>query len=179
MDRPWMDEKIIFNSKTMNKVLFICILMIGFCSGQAQSIESLDVPAVVTAALKKDYPYATNVKWESQDGMYEASFKYEVEDGMSNNTPVIIKTEMAVVYSDKGIFALTETSIEISALPAGVKEYVAKNLMNAEITEASKIVNSQGMVSYEAEINKTDYIFTATGQFLRKYTEDGDEEDKD
>lgn len=166
MDRPWMDEKIIFKSKTMNKVLFICILMIGYLSGRAQSIKTSEVPAVVTAALKKDYPYATNVNWETQDGMYEASFL--------NN-----KTEIAQVYSDKGILALTETSIEVSSLPAGVKEYFAKNLMNAEITEASKIVNSQGMVSYEAEVNNTVYLFTANGQFLRKYVEEGDEEDKE
>ena len=94
----------------MNKVLFICILMIGCLSGQAQAIKTSEVPSVVTAALKKEYPYATNIKWEMQDGMYEASF-------------VNMKAEMAVIYSDKGIMALTETPVEVSALPANVFDY--------------------------------------------------------
>jgi hypothetical protein len=163
-----MGVLIIFKSKTMNKILFICILMIGYCSGQAQEMNASDVPAVVTAALKKDYPYARNVKWESQDGMYEASFKYEVEDGTSGGTPVIIKAEMAVVYSEKGDKALTETPVEVSSLPAGVREYFAKKMLNGQITEASKIVNSQSMVSYEVEFMDEDYLFTGGGQFLRK-----------
>lgn len=139
----------------MNKVLFICILMIGCLSGQAQAIKTSEVPSVVTAALKKEYPYATNIKWEMQDGMYEASF-------------VNMKAEMAVIYSDKGIMALTETPVEVSALPANVFDYFRKNLVNANITEASKFVDSQGITSYEVEVDKTDYFFTANGQFLRK-----------
>jgi hypothetical protein len=150
----------------MNKVLFICILMIGYLSGQAQAIKTSDVPSVVTGALKKEYPYATNIKWEMEDGMYEASFL--------NN-----KAEMAVVYSDKGVLALTETQIEIAALPASVREYFAKNMMNTSISEASKIVDSQGIVSYEVEVDKTDYLFTGNGQFLRKQFDNEEDDDKE
>ena len=153
----------------MNKVLVICILMIGYLSGQAQqAIETSEVPSVVIAALKKDYPYAINVKWETQDGMYQASFKFEIEDGMYEGSPRIVKVEMAVVYSDKGIMALTETSVEVSSLPVGVREYFVKKVPNGEISEASKIVNSYGSVSYEVEVNNEDYIFNGDGKFLRK-----------
>ena len=152
----------------MNKVLFICILMIGYLSGQAQAIKTSDVPSVVTAALKKEYPYATNIKWEILDGMYEASFKWQVEDGMQDGSPRIVKGEMSVIYSDQGIKALTETPVEVSTLPANVLDYFRKNLITATITEASKFVDSQGITSYEVEVDKTDYFFTANGQFLRK-----------
>ena len=146
----------------MTKVLFICILMIGYLSGQAQAIKTSDVPSVVTGALKKEYPYATNIKWEMQDGMYEASF-------------LNMKAEMAVIYSDKGIMALTETPVvDFSTLPANVLDYFRKNLINANITEASKFVDSQGITSYEVEVDKTDYYFTANGQFLRKQADDDD-----
>lgn len=161
----------------MNKVLFICILMIGYLSGQAQrAIETSEVPTVVTAALKKDYPYAINVEWETQDGMYEGSFEFEIEDGMYEGSPRIIKVEMAVVYSDKGIMALTETSVEVSSLPIGVREYFAKKVTNGEISEASKIVNSKGSVSYEVEVNNEDYLFNGDGKFLRKVTEEDNDQ---
>ena len=156
----------IFKSKTMNKVLVICILMVGYISGHGQAIKTSEVPSVVTSALKSNYPYATNIKWEMEDGMYEASFMNS-------------KAEMAAVFSDKGILALTETKIEVSSLPAGVQEYVAKNLMNAKISEASKMVDSQGIVSYEVEIDNTDYLFTANGQFLRKQFDDEEDDDKE
>ena len=160
----------------MNNVLFICILMIGYLSGQAQAIETSEVPSVVTAALKKEYPYASNVKWETQDGMYEGSFKFKLEDGMYEGSPRIVTTEMSVVYSDKGVLALTETQIEIASLPAGVREYFAKNMMNTSISEASKVVNSQGMVTYEVEVEKIDYLFTGGGKFLRKLADDDDDD---
>lgn len=86
---------------------------------------------------------------------------------------------MAVVYSDKGVLGLTETQIEVASLPEGVREYFAKNMMNTPIGDASKLVNSQGSVSYEVEVNNEVYIFNANGKFLRKYAEDEDDEDKE
>ena len=146
----------------MNKLLFICILSIGYCSVQAQSLKPAEVPAAVSSVFKSNYPYATNAKWEMEDGFYEVSFQNA-------------KNDMSVLYSSKGELAMTETKCEISSLPPAIMEYFTKNIVGAKITDAAKLVDSQGIVSYEAEVNNADYLFTAGGQFLRKQVdEDGD-----
>ena len=146
----------------MNKLLFICILSIASFSLQAQSLKPADVPATVTSVFKYNYPNATNAKWEMEDGMYEVTFQNA-------------KKEMSVLYSNKGQLAMTETACEVSELPAGVMEYVTKNMAGAKITEATKQVDAMGNVSYEAKVNNADYLFSATGQFmLKQVDEDGD-----
>jgi len=72
---------------------------------------------------------------------------------------------------------MTETKVEISSLPAGIMEYIAKNIPGGKISEVSKIVDAKGLISYEAEVNKTDYVFTANGQFLSKKEGDNDDDD--
>jgi len=143
----------------MNKLLVICLLLVGFYSAQAQSIKPSEVPTAVTSVFKKNYPYATDAKWENADGMYEVSFKNANKD-------------ISVLYSYKGELAMTETPCEVSALPANIMAYLTKNVVGAKITEASKLVDAQGIVSYEVEANNTDYLFTANGQFLRTLEND-------
>ena len=67
---------------------------------------------------------------------------------------------------------MTETPCEVSALPANIMAYLTKNVVGAKITEASKLVDAQGIVSYEVEANNIDYLFTANGQFLRTLEND-------
>lgn len=149
----------------MNKLLCLCILLAGYLSGHAQSLKAGDVPSAVLSKFKYQYPSATNPKWESEDGMYEATF-------MNN------KVETSVLYSIKGELAMTETVItDYTSLPAGILDYITKNVLNAKISEASKLVDAQDIVSYQVEINNTDYLFTANGQFLSKRVEEDDDND--
>jgi len=158
----WRSKLLIFKSLTMNKVLFICILLTGCFSIQAQSIKPADVPAAVTSVFKNNYPYATDAKWENEDGMYEVSFKNANKD-------------ISVLYSYKGELAMIETPCEVSALPANIMAYLTKNVVGAKITEASKLVDAQEIVSYEVEVNNTDYLFTANGQFILTRADDDDD----
>lgn len=52
---------------------------------------------------------------------------------------------------------------------------MSKNLNSKKITEAARIVDAGGQVTYEAEIGGRDYIFDAKGNFIK--AEDDDPED--
>ena len=79
---------------------------------------------------------------------------------------------MSASYSADGKLMETETEIKVSALPATVSDYIAKNYPGQKIKEASKIMDDKGTLSYEAEIKKgkedLDLIFDQSGNFLRE-----------
>jgi hypothetical protein len=57
---------------------------------------------------------------------------------------------------------------------------VSKNLSGKNIKEAAKIVDAGGTVTYEAEVQGTDYLFDANGNFIKIETDDPDDkEDND
>ena len=113
-----------------------------------------DTPAAVKATVARLYPTAKHVKFEKENGDYEAGFKH---DGKS----------MSVVLDAKGMVKETETEIAISALPASVRNYVAKQLPGKKIKEAAEIVDAKGIKTYEAEEGGKDLIFDTTGKLLQ------------
>lgn len=115
---------------------------------QAQSI-----PASAKSAFAKLHPQATSVKWDKEDGDYEASFK---ENGKS----------MSVVMNGKGTLKETETDIAVSELPASVRDYVAKQMPGKKIKEAAIIVDASGK-KYEAEVGGKDLLFDMAGKPLK------------
>lgn len=74
--------------------------------------------------------------------------------------------EMSAVYDSNGVCKETELSIPGTRLPVAVKAYILKNYNGNKIKEAAKITAADGTVTYEAEVNKQDLIFDATGKFL-------------
>ena len=119
------------------------------------AVASADTPpAAVKAAITKLYPTATNVKFDKEAGDYEASFTYNGKD-------------MSVVLDAKGNVKETETTIVTSALPAAVRDYVAKHHAGKKIKEAAEIVDAKGKKTYEAEVNGKDLIFDEKGMFIK------------
>ncbi|WP_018621533.1 PepSY-like domain-containing protein [Spirosoma luteum] len=112
------------------------------------------VPAAVKATVAKLYPGVKDVKWEKEDGNYEA--------GLTHNGK-----KLSLVIDAKGNVLETETTIMGSALPASVQEYVAKHYAGKKIKEAAEIVDAKGKKTYEAEIGGKDLIFDAKGQFIK------------
>lgn len=112
-----------------------------------------DAPAAVKAAIARLYPTAKNVKFEKEDGDYEAGFKH---NGKS----------MSVVLDAKGTVKETETEIAVSALPASVRDYVAKQMPGKKIKEAAEIVDAKGVKTYEAEVGGKDLLFDTAGKLL-------------
>lgn len=114
----------------------------------------IDVPAAAKATVARLYPGVKTVKWEKEDGNYEA--------GLTHNGK-----ELSLVIDAKGNVLETETTIMVSALPASVRDYVAKHHAGKKIKEAAEIVDAKGKKTYEAEVGGKDLMFDANGQFIK------------
>ena len=126
---------------------------------QAQDLKEKDVPSVVKEAFHHDYPTATASEWEKEGDNYEVEFKNS-------------GTEMSAEYSADGKIISSETEISPSQLPEAARNYIAEHFPGQKISEACKITAADGTVTYEAEVQKSDYLFDANGIFLSKETED-------
>src|ERR1700749_2365602 len=131
----------------MKKHLLLLALAGGLVM-TAVAQKGITPPAAAKAAFQKAYPGITEVKWEKEDGAYEANFK---QNG----------TGMSAIYDANGVLKETETTIKISELPAAVADYVKTHYKGAPIKEAAKVTKANGTVNYEAEVNKKDVIFDA------------------
>ena len=133
--------------------------------------QNVDVPKKVQEKFIKLYPKTTEVKW-SKEGKeeFEAEFK---DNGKS----------ISVVINDEGKLLETETVIEIKELPAAVGPFVAKNYKDYKITEAAKIIDDKGVLTYEAQISKNkekkDLMFDKDGNIIVKKMEKSESEEKE
>lgn len=149
----------------MNRLILLGVVMLLTIQAQSQSVKEKEVPKVVLQKMLSLYPDAKNVKWEMEDGMYEGEFKQN-------------KSEVSVMLSRDGMVAFTEAQVEVASLPAGLLNYVADNYPGAVISEASKVTDSKGMVSYELEIGGDEYVFDTNGNLISQSPSDhGKKED--
>jgi hypothetical protein len=139
----------------MKKLMMMSALVaaIGF-SASAQKIDASKVPAAVKTAFAKQYP-GVPVKWEKEDGKFEAGFK---KDG---NT-------MSALFEANGTMTESEMDIKVADLPAAVLSYVKDHYKGKSIKEGAKITKADGTVNYEAEVDGKDVIFDANGKFLKE-----------
>ncbi|HMC98656.1 MAG TPA: PepSY-like domain-containing protein [Ferruginibacter sp.] len=137
------------------KRLFATLIVICSCfSMQAQKLPSSKVPVAVKDAFVKQYPN-TAVKWEMEDGKYEASFTHDA-------------AQTSVLYDKNGMAAETEIDIKPSELLPVIIKYVSTHYAGKKIKEAAKITRADGTVNYEAQVNGKDVIFDAAGNFLKE-----------
>lgn len=140
------------------KKLFMILLAAG--SGFALSAQQISIdklPAAVKEAFKKAHPAAI-AKWEMEDQDYEASFR---QDGR----------EVSCLFNSEGVLKETETSIKPEELPATIRDYMAKNHAGKKITEAAKIMSSDGSTRYEVETATMELVFDAAGKLLKQESE--------
>jgi len=138
----------------MKKFLLVALAAILTTSSFGQKTSKDNVPQSVQDALKKSFPTAQVEKWEKENQNFEAEFDFN-------------KEEMSALFSPEGKLIETEVDIAIGDLPAPIVNYVSKNLSGKKIKEASKITNSAGNVSFEAEVGGKDYIFDSSGNLLK------------
>ena len=126
---------------------------------QAQHLPAAQVPATVVATFHKSFPTVKTVKWEKENGDYEAGFDMG-------------KAEMSAVITAAGLLKETETEMAVAQLPAPVQKALAANYKGHKITEAAKIVAATGATTYEAEISQAgkhrDVLFNADGTEVKK-----------
>jgi len=121
----------------------------------AQKVKSADVPQAVKSALLKKYPSASNVTWEKEKGNFEANW-----GGKS-------KEDNSVVFTPDGSFVEMVVAIPVANLPLGVVTYIKAHYPGSKITEAGKVTDAKGKISYEAEVKGKDLIFDQQGNFVK------------
>jgi hypothetical protein len=139
----------------MKKSILLLAFAVSVSLGFSQKITESEVPGPVKGALNKQYPNATNVKWDKENSAYEASFD-------SN------KTDTSILFDGTGKIIETEVEIQMNQLPKGVSEYVNAHYKGSTIREAAMITDANGVVTYEAAIKGMDLIFDASGKFLKE-----------
>jgi hypothetical protein len=112
-------------------------------------------PAAAKTAFAKAFPGAVKAKWEKEKN------DYEVEFGLDGK-------KMSAVYDKTGLLKETEQDIKPGDLPADATSYVKMHYPKNNIKAAAKITKPNAEVNYEAELNKKDLIFDASGKFIRE-----------
>ena len=106
----------------------------------SQNLKESKVPAFLKASLAKQFPKATDVKWEKEDANYEVALK---DNGK----------EMTVTMDAKGTIIEKEVGITANELPAETLKYVAEKFKGKKIISADKIT-AGSKVSYEVVVSK-------------------------
>lgn len=150
----------------MKKLILLLALAFILGTAFAQKDKKIEPPAPVKAKLTSLYPMVKDVKWTKEDVNYEASFKNK-------------ETETSLLFGAKGNFLEKEEAIPETLLPQAAKDYLAINYPSKKITEAAKITDDEGVVTYEAEIDKTDIIFDADGKIINIGKETGETENNE
>ena len=137
----------------MKKVMIISAFIgaIGF-SAFGQKLDASKVPAAVKSAFAKQYP-GVAVKWEKEDGKYEASFKQN-------------RNSMSALFEANGTMIESEIDIKVADLPSAVLTYVKDHFKGKSIKEGAKITKADGTVTFEAEVAGKDVIFDANGKYI-------------
>jgi hypothetical protein len=140
--------------KEKNFLLAVAILGITITL-HAQDVKSSAVPVVVKSALHNKYPKATRVSWEKENGNYEANWGGK---GGEDNS---------VQLTAAGEFIEIVNAIPVSKLPKNAISYIKSHYKGARISEAGKITDAKGKISYEAEVKRKDLVFDEQGNFIK------------
>ena len=153
----------------MKKLIILLTTALFLLNGYSQEKKETSkdekqvvVPDAVKKAFAAQYPKVAKVKWS-----LEKAGEYEVE--FDNN-----KTEMSVLFDEKGILLETESEIKMADLPQAVKATLAKDFAGYKIDEAEKS-EAKGVVKYEMEAKKDnkeyELVFDSTGKLLKQEEE--------
>ncbi len=139
----------------MKKIMMtVAVAVAVVFTAAAQKIKEAEVPEAVKTAFVKQYP-GVAVKWEKEDGLFEAGFKKE-------------GSSMSALYEANGTVTETEIEMPVAELPAVVLDYVKEHYSGKKIKEASRITKADGTLNYEAEVAGKDVLFDATGKFIKE-----------
>ena len=141
--------------KRLSLLTFVTLSLIA-TNGHAQKLKNTEVPDAVKSALSKQFPAAGNVTWEKEKGNFEANW-----GGKS-------KEDNSVLFTPAGEFVEKVVAIQVAELPIGIMTYVRDHYPGAKISEAGKVTDSKGKVSYEAEVKGKDLLFDREGNFIKK-----------
>ena len=125
-----------------------------FAQVKNEGTGKITVPSVVKSALYRKYPTAKHIAWEKEKGNYEANWA-----GKSGE-------DSSVQFTPAGDFIEIVNAIPVNQLPEPVIVYVNKHYKGARISEAGKVTDAKGKISYEAEVRKN-LIFDENGNVVQ------------
>ena len=166
----------------MKTIITVAVVMLVGNTAFAQTkVKEADVPKDVVESFNQNFKGAKVEKWEKEkDGNYEAEFDM-VRVNMDKANSKKEEVEMSANFKPDGTLIQTETEMKVADLPKTISEYVSKNYAGYKISEAARITDPAGVISYEAEVEKGkeefDLIFDMNGGFLKKEVESGEEKD--
>ncbi len=150
----------------MKKSVFVwlCAVLMSV-SAYAQSVTAAQVPSPVKKAMMTKYPKSNDIEWEKAGNTYIAMF--------SAGDDWTVAT-----FTDKGVWAKTDVSIDPETLPAAVKTAISKLFEGYEATSANKIETPSG-TTYLAQVVGEDaryeVIFKADGSVVKKTKQEEEE----
>lgn len=125
-----------------------------FAQVKNEGTGKITVPSVVKSALYRKYPAAKHVAWEKEKDNYEANWA-----GKSGE-------DSSVQFTPAGDFIEIVNAIPVNQLPEPVIVYVNKHYKGARISEAGKVIDDKGKISYETEVRKN-LIFDENGNVVQ------------
>jgi hypothetical protein len=137
----------------MKKIIYLSLLLLAVTAVSGQRLCKKNVPVEVKSKFELLYPQVNSVKWTEEEGEFEAEF-------------IDKEVETSVLIDSKGNLLETEQEIPVSTLPEPVTNYLANTYPGKHITEAAKITDANGKITYEAEIVHKDVMFDKDGEFI-------------
>lgn len=138
----------------MKKITLIGLLLFMACNLQAQRLEIREVPEAVMIAFRKANPGVGNPQWRKDKDCYQAKC-------MVNKTP---KT---FTYTKSGTPVVKDAKAAMEALPSPITDYLDKNYRGGVVDKVIRIINPNGSIHYDVEVNGNDLIFDATGKYVK------------
>ncbi len=137
----------------MKKIVLPFILFLTTSISCEQKFETWQIPKKVVHNFKKQHPHI-DADWETEDSVFEATFTSGGED-------------VSLLYNMAGDLLQTENTIKISAVPDGIKNYLAENKKDQKVTKARKITKDNGEINYNVMLDRQRLTFTEEGKLIK------------
>lgn len=140
----------------MNKLVRATFLIAALTLGLV-SCSSWGVPSAAKQAFERDFPQASRVEWDKEDGgAFEVEF---VNQGI----------ETKALYSADGQRELTEEKLRLTLLPPTVQEQLRTLFPGQGIDDIVRRTDMAGSVYYDVEVGDIKRIFSEDGTYLGPY----------
>lgn len=135
------------------KHLLIILMLVPAFSLKAQELSEHEIPVVIVDVVKAHYP-AAEVEWEMENDFYEAEFEID-------------NVEIEMLIDQNGSLIQTVTEIDEDAFPETGRTYISTNFPRKKVEDYEKHTDANGVITYSVEIDDNDYLFDASGNYLR------------
>ncbi len=126
------------------------------------SEEKSEVPEAVQKSFQEKFAQASEVKWEEEEGTYEAEFQLNGK-------------EMSAEFSGDGTWMETETEVDQADLPAAIVDTLESAYGDYTVEKVESCETPEGK-NWEIELKKDDtemeLVMDENGKILKKEAEE-------